>query len=129
MNPTDARCVLLADGHTVLVDGIRGLLSTMFDSVVMVADVHSLIETAGKLNPGVLVVDISLAGSSNLEWLKQLRRICPHARLVLLSVYNEPCVIEAAMASGADAVVLKSKISTELLSTLESKLGEAHQPS
>ena len=129
MNSPAARCVLLADGHTVPVDGVRGLLSTLFDSVVMVADVHSLLETAGKLNPSVSVVDISLAGSNNLEWVRQLRRTCPETRLVLLSVYSEPRVIEAALASGADAVVLKSKISTELLPTVEQILGEAHRPS
>jgi DNA-binding NarL/FixJ family response regulator len=129
MNPPDVRCVLLADGHTVLVDGVRGLLNTMFDTVVMVADVKSLLDTVGKLNPGVSVVDISLAGSSNLDWLKQLRRNCPETRLVLLSVYDEPRVIEAAKEAGADAVVVKNRISTELLPTLEQVLGETRHSS
>jgi DNA-binding NarL/FixJ family response regulator len=114
MNPTDARCVLVADGHAVLVDGLRGSLNAMFDRAALVADVHSLLETAGKLIPSVSVVDISRAGSSNLEWVKQLRQTCPDTRWVLLSVDNEPRMMEVVMASGADSVVLKNRISTEV---------------
>ena len=53
-------CVLLADRHHGLSEGIRGLLETTFSSVFMVADETSLIEGAGLLRPAVVVIDLLL---------------------------------------------------------------------
>ena len=49
-------CVLLADRHHGLTEGVRGLLKTAFGTVVMVADEASLLEGASRLRPGVAVV-------------------------------------------------------------------------
>ena len=54
-----AHCVLLADRHHGLTEGVRSLLETMFDAVVMVADETSLAESAARLQPEVAVVDVS----------------------------------------------------------------------
>ena len=57
-------CVLLADSHHDLVEGVRGLLETAFATVVMVADEASLLDGAMRLRPDVAVVDISLAAAN-----------------------------------------------------------------
>ena len=49
-------CVLLADRHHGLTEGVRGLLETAFGTVVMVADEASLLEGASRLRPDVAVV-------------------------------------------------------------------------
>ena len=54
-------CVLLADRHHALTEGVRGLLETSFESVVMVADEVSLLEGAIRLRPDVAVVDLSVS--------------------------------------------------------------------
>jgi two-component system secretion response regulator SsrB len=107
--------VLLADRHHGLTEGVRGLLATVFGSVVMVADEASLIEGAGRLQPDVAVVDMSLARDSNLGWLHALRQSCPDLKLIVLSVHDEISVREAVMRAGADAFVLKRAIATDLL--------------
>ena len=59
-------CVLLADRHHGLRDSVRGLLETEFDNVFMVATEAALLEGAGRLNPAVVLVDMSLsAGDLN----------------------------------------------------------------
>jgi len=50
------RCVLLADRHHGLSEGVRGLLETAFGTVVMVADEASLLEGANRLWPDAAVV-------------------------------------------------------------------------
>ena len=112
-------CVLLADRHHGLAEGVRGLLETAFGSVVMVADEASLIEGAGRLLPDVAVVDLSLARGSGLGWLKALRQRCPDLKVIVLSVHDEPSVRRAVMAAGADAFVLKRAIATDLLPAVE----------
>ena len=81
----------------------------------MVADEVSLIEAAGRLQPDVAVVDLSLARDSHLSWLHALRDRCPDLKLIVLSVHDEASVREAVMRAGADAFVLKRAIATDLL--------------
>ena len=55
MSAENIHCVLLADRHHGLTEGIRGLLETLFDAVVMVADEPSLQESAVRLQPSAAV--------------------------------------------------------------------------
>jgi two-component system secretion response regulator SsrB len=112
-------CVLLADRHHGLTEGVRGLLETAFGTVVMVAEEASLLEAAGRLRPDVAVVDLSLAQDSGLGWLKALRQRCPDLKVIVLSVHDEQAVRRSAMEAGADAFVLKRAIATDLLAAVE----------
>ena len=115
MPKTSLGCVLLADRHHGLTEGVRGLLKTAFGTVVMVADEASLIEGAERLRPEVAVVDLSLAGDGGLGWLRTVRGRCPDLKLIVLSVHDEQSVRRAALEAGADAFVLKRAIATDLL--------------
>ena len=117
--PNSTSCVLLADRHHGLTEGVRGLLATAFGSVVMVADEASLIDGAGRLQPDVAIVDLSLAPHGRLNWLRALRQECPGLKVIVLSVHDEHSVRDAVMRAGADAFVLKRAIATELLSAVD----------
>ncbi len=108
-------CVLLADRHHGLTEGLRGLLETAFKTVVMVADEASLLEGADRIRPEVAVVDLSLARESGLRWLHLLRAKCPDLKVIVLSVHDEQSVRRAVMEAGADAFVLKRDVATDLL--------------
>jgi DNA-binding NarL/FixJ family response regulator len=118
-------CVLLADRHHGLAEGVRGLLETAFGTVIMVADEASLLEGAVRLQPDVAVVDLSLARNSGLGWLQTLRQRCPNLKVVVLSVHDELAFRRAAMEAGADAFVLKRAIATDLLTTIERVRGSS----
>jgi DNA-binding NarL/FixJ family response regulator len=69
--------VLLADSHHRLTEGVRRLLETAFETVIMVADEASLLEGARRVQPDMAVVDLSLA----LERLPQdLTALAPASR-------------------------------------------------
>jgi len=123
--PKKRSCVLLADRHHGLTEGVRGLLETAFGTVVMVADEASLIDGAGRLQPDVVVVDLSLAQVAGLDWLRTLRQRCPDLKVIVLSVHDEQSVRKAAMEAGADAFVLKRAIATDLLSAVDAVRGGA----
>jgi DNA-binding NarL/FixJ family response regulator len=108
-------CVLLADRHHGLTEGVRGLLETAFRSVVMVADEASLLDGAKRLRPDVAVVDLSLARDGDLDWLRAVHQCCPALKVIVLSVHDEQSVRDAALEAGADAFVLKRAIVTDLL--------------
>ena len=122
-----ASCVLLADRHHGVTEGVRGLLETLFETVVMVADGPSLLESARRLQPEVAVVDISLTRDASLHWLTERRERAPKLKVIVLSVHDEPAVRRAAMDAGADGFVLKRALATELLTTIESVTAGGHQ--
>jgi len=108
-------CVLLADSHQSLTEGVRGLLETAFGTVMMVADEASLLEGARRVQPDVAVVDLSLARHGDLDWLRAVRQRCLGMKVVVLSLHDEESVRRAALEAGADAFVLKRAIATDLL--------------
>ena len=122
MEKEPVKCVLLADRHHGLTEGVRGLLETTFQAVVMVADKASLLESAERLQPVLAVVDFSLARNDNLQCLRELRACCPHLKLIVLSVHDETTVRDAALEAGADGFVLKRAIATDLLRAVDAVL-------
>ena len=119
MRAENINCVLLADRHHGLTEGIRGLLETLFDAVVMVADERSLQESAARLQPSVAVVDLALARADGLGVVRRLRARCPELKLILLSLHDEASACQATLEAGANAFVLKRAIATDLLPAIE----------
>jgi two-component system secretion response regulator SsrB len=122
MSEQTVSCVLLADRHHGLAEGIRGLLETMFEAVVMVANEPSLQETAVRLQPTIAVVDLALAQGDGIGAVRRLHARCPDLKLVMLTVHDEEETWQMAHEAGANALVLKRAIATDLLPAIEEVL-------
>lgn len=115
MTNQTSSCVLLADRHHGLRDSVRGVLELEFESVFMVANKRSLVEGVGRLKPAIVVLDLSLAGGDLRGLLTRITERSPGSKVLMLTVHDEVTVAKAAVAAGAAAVVLKSKLATDLL--------------
>jgi DNA-binding NarL/FixJ family response regulator len=122
MKSEAVRCVVLADRHHGLTEGIRGLLKTSFDAVVMVADETSCLESAERLRPSLVVADLALASGESFGWLRRLLVRCPGSRVIVLSTHEEFTVVQSALEAGAAGFVLKREISSQLLNAVETVL-------
>lgn len=120
------RCVLLGIRHRGLGEGIRGLLATDFDPVV-VSNESSLAESADRLRPRLAVVDLSLGAGDGLGMLRRLHHRFPALGLIVLGLDDEPTVQRAVLAAGADRLILASSAASELLPAAEALLAEPHQ--
>jgi DNA-binding NarL/FixJ family response regulator len=118
------RSVILADRHHGLTEGVYHLLRALFETVLMVADEESLLSSVAKLRPQMVIADLSLVRAGSLSWLRNIRQVCPRIKIIALSIHDEPSVLDAAMQAGADRVVLKRAISTELVPAIEELLPE-----
>jgi DNA-binding NarL/FixJ family response regulator len=98
---------------------VRGLLETEFDTVFMVADEASLLEGAGRLKPVTVIVDLSLSSGDMDGLLERVRMRSPASKVVMLTVHDEPTVAQAALGAGADAVIVKRSLSTDLHPALD----------
>ncbi len=72
--------VLLADSHQDMLEGIRSLLETVFEVVVMVADQKSLLDSLDKISPDLVVVDLSLPGTQETNIVRLLKSLKPELR-------------------------------------------------
>jgi two-component system secretion response regulator SsrB len=122
MSSVTTSCVLIADRHHVLFAGIRGLLETTFDKVFLVTDKASLIEGAMRLQPTIIVMDLSYAAGNLPDLVRELRHQAPMAKLLLLSVHDEPAVITSAMTAGADGLVVKRALASDLMPAIDAVL-------
>jgi DNA-binding NarL/FixJ family response regulator len=104
--------------------GVRDILETEFEAVVMVGDEVSLFESARQLGVAVAVVDLSLPHSDGMGLIRRVRSPFPQLKLIALNVHPEKHVKLAAIAAGANGYVLKGSIATDLLPTIDAVLAE-----
>jgi DNA-binding NarL/FixJ family response regulator len=122
MSEADSHCVLLAHPHHGLSEGVRGLLATAFQTVVMVADEGSLFETAGRLHSDIAVVDLALSRGSGIELVRRLRGRFPDMKLIILSAHDQSSVGRSVMEAGAHGFVVRRTIATDLLAATDAVL-------
>ena len=114
--------ILLADDHRKLLELTRGLLEPTFDVVWCVEDGESLIEAADKLQPDVIVTDISMPKLNGIEAANRLRASGSSSKIVFLTVHSDPDFVQAALDTGALAYVSKLRITKDLLTAVKEAL-------
>ena len=106
--------ILLADDHKEMRDRVVTLLQEEFQVVAAVEDGYALLEAELRMQPDVCVVDISMPGICGLDAAAQLNARGSKTKIVVLTVYDDPDFLEAALASGASGYVVKSRITSDL---------------
>lgn len=116
---------MVAVAHGGLSEGIRGLLSTAFESVVMVADESALQTCVSSLHPGIVVLDLGLVPGEGLGTVARLRTAHPQVGLIILGGDADPGIERAAMAAGATRFLLKRSLGTALMPAVD-ELASSH---
>ena len=114
--------VLLADKHQNMLAGVRTLLESMFDKVFMVADEASLMEAAEKIEPDLIIADLSLPVTRELNIVRRLKKTFPAIKLIILSIHDERNAINECLEAGAAAFVLKRTAVDDLIPAIEAVL-------
>jgi DNA-binding NarL/FixJ family response regulator len=112
------RCVVLADKHPNVLEGVRGLLETMFNTVVMVADRQSLFEAIEKVKPDMVVTDLSLPPVTGESIIREISDNCPGLKYIILSTQDDPTVVDEVMSAGASGFVLKQFVAVDLFEAI-----------
>ena len=116
--------VLVADDHKQMLEYVRGLLAVDCEVVGAVSDGQAALDAALKLRPDVVVLDISMPVLNGIQAAKRLLEAQPDAKIVFLTVDNDPDTCRAALATGALGYVLKPRLGTDLMPAIkEAKLG------
>ncbi len=113
------RCVLLADSHHNMLEALCGLLRGRFATTVMVADETSLLEAIPRMEPDLVVVDLSLPVTGNINIVPTLFSRYPGLRVIVLSVHDEEMVSSHALSAGAAGFVLKRTAGVDLTAAVD----------
>src|SRR6516225_8773575 len=114
--------VLLADDHCVVAEGLRGLLNPHFDVVGIVSDGRELLTAAEKLDPDVVVLDISMPSLNGIDAARQMQAANFRAKMVFLTMHREVAYAARALEAGASAFVLKHSAASELVTAIREAL-------
>jgi DNA-binding NarL/FixJ family response regulator len=106
--------VLLADDHDAVLTVAARLLGQEFEVVRAVRDGQAVLEAAAKLRPDVVVLDIAMPVLSGLEAARRLQADGGAAKVVFLTVYEDPDYLRAARAAGALGYVVKDRLASDL---------------
>lgn len=114
--------VLLADDNASVLDCAIKLLQANYDIVGAVSNGLTVLRDWQKLMPEVIVLDISMGEPSGIEVARQLRDSGCDSKLIFLTVHEDCDFAEAAMGAGGSAYVVKSRLSTDLVTAIHAVL-------
>jgi len=111
--------VLIADDHPLIVNGLLLLLDPLeFEIVDTVTDGRTLIETAIKRAPDIILADISMPVLSGIEAIRQLRQAELKSKIIILTMHANVTYAVEALTAGASGYVVKTSAGEELLSAI-----------
>jgi len=116
--------VLLADDLTPVLSAVAKILEKSFDVVGMVTNGRAALDSTLALNPDLVILDISMPGMSGIEVAKELRRCKSCAKIVFLTVHEDPDILATCLAAGGLGYVVKVRMDKDLIPAMKEALGD-----
>jgi len=112
--------VILVDDHHIVLDGLESLLQQEPEFQVL-ASLHSGEEVLDMLKsqqPQILLTDFSLPGISGIDFVRQVKKLYPQVRIIVLSMHDEAHIIKSVLKEGVEGYLLKNIQHSELKSAI-----------
>lgn len=106
--------ILLADDHALVLEGFRRILEGQYELVGSVEDGCALLGVAKTLQPDIVILDVSMPLLNGIDAAAQLKKICPQAKIIVVTMHADTEYVRSAFEAGASAYVLKRSAVDEL---------------
>ncbi len=117
--------VLIVDDHAVVRTGLRHVLDAE-EGIEVVGEAgdaqHAVFETRAK-KPDVILMDIVMPGKSGIETIPDVLKDAPDAKVLILSMQDDPHYVREAFAAGASGYILKEAADTDLVTAVREVAG------
>jgi DNA-binding NarL/FixJ family response regulator len=114
--------IFLADDHAMVVDAFRRLLEHEFNIVGTASDGPELLNSAPNLHPDLVVVDLGLPLLNGVEAGRQLKKLLPETKILVVTVNEDPAVADAVLGEWASGYLVKKCSGSELVTALRELL-------
>ncbi len=112
--------VLIVDDHAVVRSGLRHVLDAE-EGIEVVGEAggaqHAVFETRAK-KPDVILMDVVMPGKSGIETIPDVLKDAPDAKVLILSMQDDPHYVREAFAAGASGYILKEAADTDLVTAV-----------
>lgn len=110
----------MADDHAIVLDGIQALLvaNPMISVVGRASDGAEALNILNHTHANILVTDYSMEGMGGLHLLLNVKKLYPHMKVVMLSMHDEPSIIQEVFRAGVDGYILKKHTHQELIDAI-----------
>jgi DNA-binding NarL/FixJ family response regulator len=106
--------IVIVDDHILIADACRKLLEPDCEVVGTYNDPRTFLAEAETLKPDVVIMDVSMPSLNGLDAAREVRRLLPKARIVILTMHEDPDVAAEAFRIGVSGYLLKSSLGAEL---------------
>ena len=114
--------VVLVDDHEMVIEGLKAMLAPFVERVAVVGEAvgaDRAMSVIANHNPDIVLCDVRMQGVSGLDLCRDIRKLDPTRKVILLSVYDDEQYLFQAMRVGASGYLLKGIGSDELVRQLE----------
>ena len=117
--------ILIVDDHAVVRTGLRRVLDAELDleTVAEAADADRAVFEAIEHRPDIVLMDVTMPGTSGIEGLPVLLQAVPGAKVLMLSMQDDPRYVREAFAAGASGYVLKEAADTDVVGAIRAVAG------
>jgi DNA-binding NarL/FixJ family response regulator len=114
--------LLLADDHEIVRKGLRSVLVAQGDCEIVgeAADGRQAVALAKELSPDIAVLDISMPLLNGLEASRQILKLRPQTKILILTVHDSDSLIRDVLDAGARGYILKTDAGRDLVTAIES---------
>jgi DNA-binding NarL/FixJ family response regulator len=117
--------VLIADDHSVVIEGLRRILDhPEFEVIGVAKDGRALVQAAAQLQPDVIITDIAMPLLNGIDAVREIHRQNQKPKVVFLTMHSEVSYATAALAAGACGYVLKCAAGEELIDAIRNALND-----
>jgi DNA-binding NarL/FixJ family response regulator len=123
----DRITILLVDDHALVREGLRELFETQQDMQVVgeADDSDSTVALAAAEQPDIILLDVEIPGGDVTTTVNQIRECSPSSRVIILSMYEGPQLVQALLAVGIRGYLLKSIHWPELVAAIRAVRGDS----
>ena len=111
--------VLLADDHTLVLDGYRKILEGVCNIVGAAEDGRTLLKLAQQLKPDLVTLDISMPHLNGIDAARKLRKDLPDIRIIFVTMHADQAYVTEAFKAGAKGYLLKRSAGSELVQAIQ----------
>jgi len=113
--------IVLADDHVLFRQGLKRMLEEMPNTEVVgeAGDGLDLIHLLDKVTPELVILDISMPNLRGIEAIREIKKIHPDAKILMLTMHNDKEYLYQTISAGADGYFLKKDADSEFFAAIE----------